>query len=1767
MVARRDRRRDRALRRVDRGRGAPSGSHRDGGARRWHRGRAGAGLGGGECRGRRGGDRVRRRSFGRGTAVPARRARDRSSSCGHGTGHASGDRDRCGRSPSRAGRHCGLRHRDPARAPASVAVRQLRGDPVDVRPCGRSHDARPRRRPASVAGRRRAGCDPPGRRQRAAAGGRRLLRLARVPAPARDRVRAGGRFARGHRWPPWRAERSDRLDAHTGRGRAGRARHEGERGARARHGPRAGRADRPARAGRLPALGSRARPRGERAERDAPLRPRAAVARLVGRGSARPGGCARRTDRALRAARGRRGLASARRDHGRRGPRGGGGRPRRLTLVCARARGGRHARGEPEGRRRHRLAALVRGRARHPDPCEASAGVDARPPATACGGGRGHVRGHHRHGAVDRARLRLGLTRRASRERRGHAGCGRDHVGGDAPVCPRSAPRPGGRSSCGHRGRRARRRSAARRAAVDRADLRRGARLDGGASARIAGRAGTRLRADRNGDRRGAARRPSGRAAGKRRGGCVASPPEPQTRGRGCAHRRVRRGRMEVCDRAAPSTDPPHRLVPRRRPGRRQAAPGRGGRGRALRRRPAGGPRLPEAEGRRRAAARPDGRDAPVARPPGRAARGPRANTDAAPARERLRDARSGLQAPPRGGRRAARQARGRARGPGTARRPADDSHPQPAASRDGGTAAGRPEPVRRRRDRQRGGLRPVAVGRCGVGGGPAAAAAPGRGDEGLAPRQRGSGPAAGAAATAPAGGRHRGGHAQPVRTSGALHARRADSRGAAGLPNRSKRDGEARARSAGALRRLDLEVSAQAASTFRTAGIRERFVVPMVVDGLRRGKDLLERDVELRSIGTLVERAGAGEGGLVVLQGHAGVGKTELLRAASDLGDAAGLRVLRARGSELDRAFAFGLVRQLFEREVAEHPQLLTRGAEPAAAVFPVRRHGAARADEPLFSSLQALQWLVENLAGQAPLLLIADDIHWADAESLRRLVFLAERIEDVAALLVVAMRPAEPGADQELLDALMVTPAACVLSPAPLSAEATTTVVRGHLPQAVDSFSAACHRATGGNPFLLGELLGELAADGVQGAAVDSQRVLEFGPERVGRAVRRRLRGLPPGATALARAVAILGPGTPLEEAAERAGADLGAAATAADALVGIHVLAADRVLDFVHPVVLSAVYDQIPPLERQALHVAAAEQLMAHGVETERVARHLMRLPPSGRPARVALLRAAARHASARGAAEAAALYLRRALEEPPPADERSAVLCLLGVAEATDRQRARFEPHLREAMAVTKNPRARGYMALHLGRALAACGDFRAAVDVLDEALRNVEDPDSDLAISLDAELMAMAFHEFTATDLAAPRVERRLAQCDAGEELDPRTLAPLVWGIAASRGPAAAAIDLAERVLAASRLDEPNSVIGGCLANALIYAGTPKRATRYYDASLATATRLGSRLTVAWQVMMRGDASLRLGETRRAEAEARFGFEYFEADGGEPGFAWGVAHLVDALLARGAPEEADEFVQGAPLSAGAPPTLPVALFHTSRANLHLARGRTSEALSDALAAGDLVSAIISNPAAVRWREPAALALARLDRGEEARGMAEGALADGRRFGIPDAEGNALRTLGLVVGGPDAIDALRASVDVLERAEGRLEHARSVLELGSALRRTGERVEARDVLRTALDMTARMGASGLADRAHEELVAAGARPRRDRRMLSGRESLTASEDRVAALAADGLTNREIAQRQFATVKAVEWHLRNVYRKLDIGSRAQRPEALAL
>ena len=201
--------------------------------------------------------------------------------------------------------------------------------------------------------------------------------------------------------------------------------------------------------------------------------------------------------------------------------------------------------------------------------------------------------------------------------------------------------------------------------------------------------------------------------------------------------------------------------------------------------------------------------------------------------------------------------------------------------------------------------------------------------------------------------------------------------------------------------------------------------------------------------------------------------------------------------------------------------------------------------------------------------------------------------------------------------------------------------------------------------------------------------------------------------------------------------------------------------------------------------------------------------------------------------------------------------------------------------------------------------------------------------------------------------------------------------------------------------------------------------------------------------------------------------------------------------------------------------------------------------------------------VSNPAVARWGSVAALALAQLGRSAEALELVAGELAAARRFGAPGALGIALCAAGLIEGGSSGTEYLREAVAQLERSPARLQHARARAELGAALRRAGARREAQEQLRVALDLADRCGGKVVAERARAELVITGARPRR--RRLTGVESLTPSERRVAELAAQGMTNRQIAQALFVSHPTVVTHLGHCYQKLDISSRDQLPAAL--
>ncbi|HEY1347657.1 MAG TPA: helix-turn-helix transcriptional regulator, partial [Streptosporangiaceae bacterium] len=213
--------------------------------------------------------------------------------------------------------------------------------------------------------------------------------------------------------------------------------------------------------------------------------------------------------------------------------------------------------------------------------------------------------------------------------------------------------------------------------------------------------------------------------------------------------------------------------------------------------------------------------------------------------------------------------------------------------------------------------------------------------------------------------------------------------------------------------------------------------------------------------------------------------------------------------------------------------------------------------------------------------------------------------------------------------------------------------------------------------------------------------------------------------------------------------------------------------------------------------------------------------------------------------------------------------------------------------------------------------------------------------------------------------------------------------------------------------------------------------------------------------------------------------------------------------------------------------------------------------------DFLASGERCERLGIEDTLYEWRSEAAIAHALLGHAAEAQRLARAAVEVARGFGLPRALGVTLRAAGLVEGGERGLDLLAEAVTVLERSEAPVELARALTDHGAALRRAGQRARARAQLERGLDLAHHCGARRIAGQARAELVAAGAKPRRD--AITGRDALTASELRVARLAAAGRTNREIAQELFITTKTASAHLSRAYRKLDVSRRGQLAEAL--
>jgi DNA-binding CsgD family transcriptional regulator len=930
--------------------------------------------------------------------------------------------------------------------------------------------------------------------------------------------------------------------------------------------------------------------------------------------------------------------------------------------------------------------------------------------------------------------------------------------------------------------------------------------------------------------------------------------------------------------------------------------------------------------------------------------------------------------------------------------------------------------------------------------------------------------------------------------------------------------------------------------------------------------RHLLERVEELAELRRVIGSARRGRGQAVVIDGPAGIGKTELLLSAHRYAKRAQMAILHARSDELERDFPFGIVRQLFDPVItAEHPQETELLGGDGALIAPVSDdEGEPRErldSNRAYARLRDLYRLSEDLSRSAPLLISVDDAQRSDTPSLRWIAYLGHRIEHVPVALVVAADVHEPGGQHALLEHLRAEPDVSVLRPRRLSEQAVTVIVRAKFEARTEpGFSHACYLMTGGNPFLLRELLSESRVATLDEAA----RLSTCGLPGIVCSVVQRLARVPRPASELAQALAVLGDGASLPEAAALAGLEPDVADAAADTLAMMSLIEDDRPLRFVHPVIRAAIHANLPAGRRFRRHAAAARVVAGSGAGPEKIAMQLLAADPRGDFWASETLRSAAHSALARGAPEAAASYLRRALDEGPPEGLQSQLLFELGSVGAQVAARPALD-QLKRAYAEAPNRDERAQRAVQLGQALAMADATREAADVILDGLAQVDRASRALRVLLETHLIGIARITRGLQGVVRERLPRVKRIAAPGSDAERAVLSELAFDAALTGTAAAEVRGIARHAFSTDPVlpPETNPLAFTQAIHALCLAGDYDFAWSKLESAASDAAGRGSTVELAPICLLQARLANAYGDVDDAERLATAALDRAVSHGWWLLVPLGVAALVEAQLARG------DFAAAEALTRDhAPEARPNAAFvHNllaSRGRLRLLQGDAAGALADLRAAGASLEALDApNPAVSPWRSLTAQAYAALGRMSEAKEVADEELELARRFGAAPALGVALRGRAVLETGTGRRTMLNESAAVLERSPARLEYAGTLTELGTAERRAGKRTAAREPLRRAVDIANACGAHAMAKRALVELVATGARPRRP--ALSGPESLTPSEHRVAELAVGGASNREIAAALVISTKTVETHLAHVYRKLEVRSRADLAGAL--
>ncbi|WP_052032640.1 ATP-binding protein [Streptomyces viridochromogenes] len=938
--------------------------------------------------------------------------------------------------------------------------------------------------------------------------------------------------------------------------------------------------------------------------------------------------------------------------------------------------------------------------------------------------------------------------------------------------------------------------------------------------------------------------------------------------------------------------------------------------------------------------------------------------------------------------------------------------------------------------------------------------------------------------------------------------------------------------------------------------------------------RPLLERQRELHALDSaLSDLRDAADGlqrarpsGLLAFTGPAGLGKTALLTEARARAAARGFTVLSAWGGEKEQEPAFRLVRQLIQPTLATMDEARRRDFlgswyDIIAAALGLEATDTARAPDPT-AVRDGLDWVMTRLAAmKAPLVLLLDDLHWADLESLGWLASFAPRAAGLPLLLITAYRPDELPPEAAPFRTVVERHGNRPYPLARLSAAGVARIVRNELGEgAEDEFCDECWSVTGGSPFETVELAIRLGERNLKGAQHELPAMRDLATAVKGPGLIESLRALGTTTVRFAHAAAVLGPPVSQELAATLA------VIGSEDAVQATEKLRAARILtdaegpggglEFVHPLIATTIYRSIPSSLRVGLHDRAAEAVRAAGFGPTAAARHLLEVPCEGRPEVVACLRDAAREYLRAGAPEAARRVLSRALQEPPLPEDRAALLHELACSTFLIEPTATVS-HLQEALAEPGvDPRLRASIVYRLTQALAHTDRLAEAATVSADEARLATHPRIRLRMQAD-HFVWSAFRADEPDSFARSRRLARLAERLTGRHLEERYILGLrAWDAMVRGEPRQTVLGCAEEALRGglSWTDENRGFeVPVSVALVFMYCDQPRRAEELFTKGMAECERMGRRGShLAQGQTLLGYIRYRRGCLPEAEECVRAGLRTANRVAGAVPAQWfAIGILIQTLLARGRTADARQLADSYHFGEVVPNAVIYPDPRTVYAELLLAEGRHDEAerlLSDV---GEWLDARGSrNPSWCPWQLHLASAVAPTAP-DRALSLARDAVKRARDFGAASMIGQALRVQAEVTGGAAALELHAEAVDHLEQSPASYELARAQVGHGAALSRTGRVQEAADQLYRGLEGAVHCGAEALAARAREELSAAGLRPLPLR--YAQADTLSAQERRTAELAVQGQPVAVIAKELRLTEQGVRQLLSCVYRKV--------------